>query len=297
MIPEEDRPILLSDPHLYSVYCKRWKQRVCGVYYIRCLANGRFYVGSSVNMQTRWVGHRSALRKREHQNTHLQRAFDKYGDSQFAVGVLEFTLTDLDAQKQEQAYLDHVVAENPGRYFNIATSVEGHDNAERMKTVQLISPSGETVTVTGFGRFCREHGLDPGSLAKVLKNPAWQHKGWKSVHYQNPRDEPMKFIDSTGQTIETNRKDLREFCAARGLQHGMMLSLWRRERACSGGWTRYDNPSCNVVVSPTGERHVIGPNQTSGFMREHNLGTRFFHLLRGLCNEYRGWIVEKAPNA
>lgn len=60
-----------------------------GIYGIRCLANGRVYVGQSQNMESRWSGHRRELRQGTHYNDHLQNAWNKYGADNFAFFICE----------------------------------------------------------------------------------------------------------------------------------------------------------------------------------------------------------------
>lgn len=54
------------------------------------LLNGKRYIGSAVNLKTRRQDHFSALRKENHDNSHLQRAFCKYGRNVFGWEVLEY---------------------------------------------------------------------------------------------------------------------------------------------------------------------------------------------------------------
>lgn len=63
--------------------------RVCGIYMIRNMTNGKFYVGSSVNVESRIFKHLSALRRKVHKNAHLQAAFDHYGEAAFEYVLLE----------------------------------------------------------------------------------------------------------------------------------------------------------------------------------------------------------------
>lgn len=41
------------------------------------------------------------------------------------------------------------------------------------------SPSGNKYEVKGLAKFCREHGLDQGSMSKVAQGKRISHKGWK----------------------------------------------------------------------------------------------------------------------
>jgi hypothetical protein len=50
-----------------------------GIYQIRCLANGKVYVGSAADLRRRWGRHRRALSIGKHVNGHLQAAWLKHG--------------------------------------------------------------------------------------------------------------------------------------------------------------------------------------------------------------------------
>lgn len=76
-----------------------------GIYAILNLLNGKRYVGSAVNLEGRWRKHFCALRKGTHHNIHLQRAFQKYGESAFGWIILEY-IEDLETlELRENLYL------------------------------------------------------------------------------------------------------------------------------------------------------------------------------------------------
>jgi hypothetical protein len=50
-----------------------------------------------------------------------------------------------------------------------------------LPVAELISPSGERVTVFSVSAFCRENGLDTGNLCKVIQGERQHHKGWRSA--------------------------------------------------------------------------------------------------------------------
>jgi group I intron endonuclease len=58
--------------------------QLSGVYRIN-VGNGRFYIGSAVNLSKRKWNHLSALRSGRHYNSILQNSFDKYGEFDFSV--------------------------------------------------------------------------------------------------------------------------------------------------------------------------------------------------------------------
>lgn len=62
---------------------------VAGIYRITLIADGRSYVGQSVNIKKRWQEHQRDLAKGRHHSAHLQRTWDKYGADAFEHVVIE----------------------------------------------------------------------------------------------------------------------------------------------------------------------------------------------------------------
>jgi group I intron endonuclease len=50
-----------------------------GIYLIKNMLSGKFYIGSAVSMEKRFYEHRWALERNRHNNIHLQRAWSKDG--------------------------------------------------------------------------------------------------------------------------------------------------------------------------------------------------------------------------
>jgi group I intron endonuclease len=59
-----------------------------GIYLIRSKVSKRLYVGSAVDIPTRWIQHIYNLRLGNHKNRHLQRAWNKYKEESFSFEVL-----------------------------------------------------------------------------------------------------------------------------------------------------------------------------------------------------------------
>lgn len=84
--------------------------KTCGVYSIYNTANGKMYIGSSKDIETRWAGHKHYLRGRNkeqpaHKNRHLQRDWDTHGEGLFELKILEKCSPDL-LLEREQHYID-----------------------------------------------------------------------------------------------------------------------------------------------------------------------------------------------
>lgn len=64
-------------------------EKISGIYEIVNAVDGKRYVGSAVSIRKRWKEHRAALRRGDHANIHLNRAWNKYGEGSFIFRVLE----------------------------------------------------------------------------------------------------------------------------------------------------------------------------------------------------------------
>lgn len=77
-----------------------------GVYQILNKANGKRYIGSTVNFQKRKTDHFQRLKRGMHHNDYLQNAWNLYGAKSFAFEVLEY-VSNLDQLiEREQHYID-----------------------------------------------------------------------------------------------------------------------------------------------------------------------------------------------
>ncbi len=81
-----------------------------GIYAIVNTVNGKRYIGSAVDIPTRWREHKRSLRRGRHHSVALLRAWNKYGEINFSFTVIENCLRD-NLIKREQAAFDHFLPE------------------------------------------------------------------------------------------------------------------------------------------------------------------------------------------
>ena len=62
--------------------------KVCGIYKILNIITRDYYLGSSIDLCMRWREHCWKLRKNMHRNSHLQSAWNKYGEQAFEFSIL-----------------------------------------------------------------------------------------------------------------------------------------------------------------------------------------------------------------
>lgn len=92
--------------------------RTSGVYRIINTANGKIYIGSSIDLSTRWRKHRYDLRSNKHPNRKLQNSWNKHSESMFRFEIIELILP-MFLLEREQYWLDKLHPE-----YNIAISAK-----------------------------------------------------------------------------------------------------------------------------------------------------------------------------
>jgi len=87
---------------------KRHALLVNGIYKITNILNNKCYIGSSASkyyLYNRLLNHFNNLRKNKHVNSHLQNAWNKYGEENFIISILETCSPDKCIER-EQYYIN-----------------------------------------------------------------------------------------------------------------------------------------------------------------------------------------------
>lgn len=77
-----------------------------GIYCIRNLVNDKIYIGSSVNIESRWKTHKKLLKSNSHHSNILQNSFNKYGKDNFSFEIVSYVENKDNLIKYEQYWLD-----------------------------------------------------------------------------------------------------------------------------------------------------------------------------------------------
>lgn len=64
-------------------------EKLSGIYVIHNTKTDKKYVGQSVDLECRLHQHSKKLQNGKHENSHLQNAWDKYGQKHFIISVIE----------------------------------------------------------------------------------------------------------------------------------------------------------------------------------------------------------------
>jgi len=76
------------------------------LYAIKHNQSNNAYIGSTVNLRVRKQTHLRMLRKGNHHSSHLQNAWNKYGESSFSIVKIAEAKDELEARELEQAFLE-----------------------------------------------------------------------------------------------------------------------------------------------------------------------------------------------
>lgn len=173
-----------------------------GVYAIVNTVNGKKYIGSSFDVKDRLIGHKSALRHNRHQNSHLQRAWNKYGEDAFTYELLESCLID-ELLDLEQKWIDdtEVIAEG----YNICPvshSTLGRKLTEEHKEKIRQTNLGHPVTDDMREKF-KENYASNHKIKDYLKNKKGDREYWESIGFSM---KGKKHSDETKRKISEAKK-------------------------------------------------------------------------------------------
>lgn len=130
------------------------KQKHCGVYKIINKVNGKFYIGSSDRIEIRKYEHWSALRNRTHFNTHLQNAWNLYGEGNFEFVIIEECEPSVQFEK-EQFYLDTL---NPfdDNGYNVVRQISKGYTSNNYMTKKCVRCGDSYNTFSHLAKYCEK---------------------------------------------------------------------------------------------------------------------------------------------
>jgi group I intron endonuclease len=187
----------------------------CGIYAIRCLANGKVYVGSSAGIDARWSEHRYDLNTGRHHSPHLQNAWVKYGAAGFAFEVIELVPAD-QLVAAEQRHIDALKACDRRHGFNAypaANSPLGVKNSAvaAANRARVFTPETRAKHAAGVGKLHTEQAIQnhreamarPESRAKMSEA---KKKQVQTAETRAKRSASLKGRTFSPETIEKMRQ-------------------------------------------------------------------------------------------
>jgi group I intron endonuclease len=291
----DEQPIGNQDNERNATEATSFLPQSPGVHQITCLANGKIYVGSAISLRRRWENHRRALRGKYHSNGYLQRAWNKYGESQLRVSVLELTSVD-DVLRAERIWIDKTRCADRRIGFNIFDTAGSPGESFAADWHGFVDPNGNEITISNLNKFCRVNNLDLASMIRLSqgRSKPKSYKGW--THRNSIRKRAYiktyeGFVDPEGHAVGpiTN---LAAFCREYGLDKTHMVAVAHGRLISHQGWTCVTGrrPLKRVYrgcITPTGERVEIV--NLMAFCRENGLSPIHMHNVKsGVRKSHKG---------
>jgi len=117
------------------------KEKICGVYKIENLVNGKVYIGSSKDIYKRWNEHLNYLHNKKHHSCHLQFSWDKYGENNFKFEIVEICLNN-DHITKEQYWIDFYKSYDINYGYNIRPKADLSMISEETKIKMSLKAKG-----------------------------------------------------------------------------------------------------------------------------------------------------------
>jgi len=191
-----------------------------GIYQIINILNGKMYIGSSVNIEKRWLEHKRALKGEKHHSILLQRAWNKSSCTSFIINIIERVTDKTQLTSIEQHYKDLYDSYNPKYGYDIC-KIAGYGsqlglkrskktkNKLRKKVLGNKRALGSKRSDEIRQQLCENHYDCSGK-----NNPMYGRRGELSPHFGKPRSEETKAKISTSNTgkhrSEVTKQKLRE---------------------------------------------------------------------------------------
>lgn len=227
------------------------------------------YVGSTVrkNPLKRWWRHTKDLRNGVHHSRHLQRAWNKYGSSNFQFMIVEL-VADENILITEQKYLtDRKENYQPKLNYNECW-VAGNCSGRKFSKESIL-------------KLKKSHlGIRPSLSTREKQSLVWDGKC----------QTPYSFTDPTGKIYE-GVLNLRRFGREHGLNSQTLKRMYDGKMRYYKGWTKTGIPlPMYELVSPSGNRY-------NGYIlkklcMDHKVNYKMIHKC---CikqkKPYKGWIA------
>ena len=253
---------------------------VSGVYLMTCLANGKIYIGSSVDIVKRYHEHMSGLRNGRHHSRYMMRSWVKYGDEQFTFSVLE-TCHESKVLEREQWYLDTFRPYDPTIGFNNSQTAESNagfkmseESKERIRQSAKNKPPMTERTKEGIRQSWVENG------AKWTQDSI------------NRRGISFDIRSPSGEVVHVH--GLKRFARQHGLDRSQLTRLLKGEHQEVKGWTLPGIilPSGHDIQDPHGNVFHIPRKGIRAFSKERGLNPcSIARVLRGAIDGYKGWTL------
>lgn len=229
---------------------------VVGIYCIRNKVNNKVYIGQSIDIRTRWWGHRCDLNRNNHHNQYLQNAWNKHGEDNFEFFVLEECKLE-DINDREIFWIQKYNSTDVSIGYNLSTggdcSTRGIKLTQEQKDKMSQAKNPDEVVQIDFnGNLVREWrsathaqrtlgNIRARSILQNCRHIAYQANGY--IWFYKEEYDAMEYFDIEKYMMEHNR-----YLPIPILQYdlyGRFIKEWSYEEIKQRGDSGYIKRCCN----------------------------------------------------
>jgi len=166
-----------------------------GIYTIKNIITKQLYIGSAINILSRFNKHKEQLRKNKHFNFHLQNSWNKYGENNFLFNIEENIENKKNLIKKEQEWLDVCWPLGLYNIYPIAGSPFGIKRSEETKQKMSIakqSMSDETKKKISEARKGKKFSKETKEKMRKPKNVVGRPHGREGLRHSEETKQKMK---------------------------------------------------------------------------------------------------------
>lgn len=245
-------------------------QKKSGIYKIINKVNGKYYVGSSKDIEHRWQEHKNELNKNKHYNDYLQSAWNKYGERSFEFTIVEFT-ENRDLLTVEQKYLTELKTQQ-NKCYNLNFDAYGGDISEYSK--QKI----------------RESNLGRKASVEVKKKLSESHKG---IRLSEQTKEKLRIFNKGKILTEEHKRKIGK--ANSGKKYSLEIKK-RMSEIRKGIYSGNKNPAYDSTIYNFYNKILNIHRKCTCYelYTEFNLkNTGVSRLKNDHVKSYKGWIISQ----
>lgn len=202
------------------------KEIIMGIYKITNIKNGKFYIGSSKDIQNRWNKHIYHLNRKDHINKKIQNAWNKYGADSFHFEIIDTIENVEELEELEQTYIDILTPWKQKIGYNIAkyTGVnafrgmthdervrkiisetnKGRFTGEKSSTVKLtwedVRKIRELYKIMSCSQIAKIYPVDVSGIKYIIRNKTWYDENY------HPPEKTKEFLETRRMANQTWRK-------------------------------------------------------------------------------------------
>lgn len=203
-----------------------YKEHICGIYCIENLINCKKYIGQSKHIKHRWAIHKWDLSHNKHCNQHLQKAWNRYGKSNFTFYILEeCEMANLDSR--ELYYISLYNSCDSSFGYNIEIGGGGKKEISK-ETREKISRSAKLRVGEKNPFYGRHHSIETKRMIGKANSMNWKGK----FGFEHNKSMPVYCVD-LHKTFGSSREAEKET----GADHTSISRCCRNLQKTAGGHT------------------------------------------------------------